>query len=171
MKNVFERLMDLDTIIQDKIYQNQNIMKLLKYASDTPLLEADIDNPLDLEKKNLYWDIRAFDETQVNSQGVLMTQIVANSISGTNSYVDIYLRFIICISKDITRIEYNDKNVRRMFALGNELYRCFNDIDLQVVDKNEYLGAGKTLWNDFRISTGSTDYETSEIIFKLVDFK
>lgn len=156
--NLFKELNKLKEEVADKLLSNQNILKLLRYDSDNPLGEPDIDNPQELLDSYIYLKPRAYD-TQWSTRSVLITRIVAKRVRGSKTYADIALVFTIVVHNQICLLEDGRD---RMFCICDELHKSFHD--------EASFGIGKIEFEDFREVNGSSDYYSNDIVFKVTVF-
>lgn len=158
-KNVFDKLDDLQEIIENKILENQNLLKLIHYNTSEPLEESDIDDPLSLVENDIYW-YPIIAENVLSTTGVyLLCDFSMYKPAYQVDFANMNISFTILIHKHL-RTVYDSH--RRMNMILSELCDMFNRA------MGDWLGDTEIV--SFANMTTRKDYQASHITFRATQF-
>lgn len=152
------RLNEISLKIEEKILQDEELIKLLASIKDDLSDIKEVDCPNDFVDKNIFFTIKDFNNAIQCSQNLLMESLIIRST--TPKTMVITAEFYILVHKDLQVLKNGNK---RIWEIVDRLDYLFGE--------DNRMGIGETYLGQLNTVTPPKDYVAMKLIFKFPDLK
>lgn len=160
--SIFSEVYNYEQKIQEIIFSNQNLLKLLSCNKVLePLQSETIDNPYDLLNDCIYFKQNAIEDTNDIQKSFLFANTETKAIGNSSSYAKCFIVFDIVVHHMINEIIINGENRKRTRDIVILLDEALNGKSGIGTCLLEYEGA---------IALSNKNFVVRRLVYRLIEF-
>lgn len=162
MGSIFKEIYKYEDFIQNILFSNQNLLKLLSCnVVSEPLQQNNVDDPYSLLNQSIFFKPNAIDETTNTAQSFLFVNVETKAMSGSVAFVKAFIVFDILVHKSLNEIIVEDISKKRTREIIILLDESLNGKSILGNCQLEY---------ESPLALNNKNYISRRLVYKLAEF-